>query len=392
MPGAGAARIGPGQAVGGQEAQDREGVRLLRGAGQPQLVRGAYRDGPELLPEHARQHRVADAAAGRDHLGRADGPHRVRDRPGRQQREGRQSVLGADAVEQPGRPQIPPVEHLLAGRLGRRQRVVRLRQQPVQQPSLRPPAPGQRAVRVVRLAPAAELPDGRVQQRAARTGVEGRPVRRGQVGDATDVQGHRPARPAAQPQQVDQADQRRALAAGRDVPGPEVGDHRQSGRLRDPRRPAQLERAVHPAAVRPVIDGLPVRGHQLGPPRAQFAVGPDGRRRERPPDAGVQPAHLGERYGGRRQGPCEGGAQTGVVRAAHHPQGPQQQRVTVEPEFGRRRVDRVVRRPRHQPDHQHRSPPSPLPFSADRASSVGPVSPVGRASRARALTAHAAAA
>ncbi|CAM5556364.1 hypothetical protein SAFG77S_00220 [Streptomyces afghaniensis] len=266
------------------------------------------------------------------------------------------------------------MEQLLARRLGRGQRVVRLLQQPVQQRPVHPAAGGQRPVRVVGQGSAAEPAGRRVDQRAARPGVEGGPVGRGEVGDTADVQRDGPARPAPQPQQVEQADQRGTLPAGGDVPRPEVGDHGQPGRLGDPGRLPELERAVHLLLGDPVVDGLPVRGHQPGQPLAQFPVGPDRGRREGLPDEGVQPAHLAQRGVPRRQGGGQGLAQFTVVRLADHAERLQHQAVADEVQVGHRRVDGVVRRPGHESDHPHpitriRSPASvhPHPFTRIRS-------------------------
>ncbi len=223
------------------------------------------------------------------------------------------------------------------------------------------PGGGEHAVLVVRAPPGAQFPDRGVDQRVARAGVErhgiGARRQHGDVGDPPDVQGRGHAGAPAQEHQVDQADQGSPLPARRHVPRPKAGDDRAAAALRDPGRFAELQRAVHPAVLGPVVHRLPVRGDQLGAPRAQFPVGAGGDGREGLADPGVEAADVGQ--GGRRgrQGGGEGLPHVGRVRLADHAEGHQLQGAVLGGRFqvGGSGVDGVVRGPRHQPDHPHRS-------------------------------------
>ncbi len=137
-----------------------------------------------------------------------------------------------------------------------------VREQPSQQALVHASGGGERAVLVEREPSAAQFVHRGVDQRVARAGVEGHGVRLrgydGDVGDPPDVQGGRHSGAAAQQHEVDQADQRCALPAGRDVARAEAGDDRVAGGLGDPGRFAELERAVDLPVRDPVVHGLPV--------------------------------------------------------------------------------------------------------------------------------------
>ena len=66
---------------------------------------------------------------------------------------------------------------------------------------------------------------------------------------------------AGEQQVIDEGDERRALAAGGDVAGAEVGDHRDADAFRDHRRFADLQRIGFGPAF--VIDGLAVAADEL---------------------------------------------------------------------------------------------------------------------------------
>ncbi len=121
---------------------------------------------------------------------------------------------------------------------------------------------GQGPVHVAVRQTAGRLPDGRVEQDVGGSGVvrqrSARPGRHRDVGDAAQVEGDGNTRPVAQPHHVQGADQRRPLASGRDVARAQVGDDGASGAFGDPGGLSDLEGAADPAALRPVVDGLPV--------------------------------------------------------------------------------------------------------------------------------------
>ncbi|KOU11646.1 hypothetical protein ADK87_00060 [Streptomyces sp. NRRL F-4711] len=149
------------------------------------------------------------------------------------------------------------------------------------------------------------MPYGGVHQGVRGPGVEGQ--RRGaggddgDVGDPAEVQGRRHAGQRRQGEGVGHGHQRCSLATGGDVPAAQVGDDGQSRRLGDPGGLAELEGAAHGAVLDPVVQGLPVRDHQVGAAPAQLAHGPHGHVGERLPDAGVQLGDGAGRHRRRRQ-------------------------------------------------------------------------------------------
>ncbi len=119
------------------------------------------------------------------------------------------------------------------------------------------------------------LRDQRVDHHVAWAGIEGdhllrrRAARNGRdVGDAADVEGHAAQAAMAEQQVVHERNQRRAVPSGRNVPGTEIGDHRNSGSLRDHRGLADLQRAGDLAPQEAdgrafVMNGLAVAGDQF---------------------------------------------------------------------------------------------------------------------------------
>ena len=179
-------------------------------------------------------------------------PYRVGDGPGGEARSAVATRSSAgdlrQALERPG--EVGEVEQFLARAL--RRRPARSTARPAAAraaPAWTCPRRGHRPVRV-ETAAAGQLasPPRRSARWPAR--CRRRPARRaghGDVRDATEVQRDRCAGPAAQPQHVDDADQRRALPAGRDVAG---RGGRRPPAARSPRRSRPAARAAACRALR----------------------------------------------------------------------------------------------------------------------------------------------
>ncbi len=132
------------QAVPGQPAQQRERVRLLGLGGHAQLVGGAQPPAPRAQRGQPRPEcGIAHSPAGGHHLGDPVPVAGVGDGAGGQLGERGQHVVGGHRLAERGqrRVQVAAVEQLLAGRLGRRRRVVRLGEQPGQQRLVHPARP-----------------------------------------------------------------------------------------------------------------------------------------------------------------------------------------------------------------------------------------------------------
>ncbi len=152
-----------------------------------------------------------------------------------------------------------------ASRFRRRERVVGVVEQALEERRVRCAAGGEPAVLVAR--PADRAARRLVEQAVGRAGVE---CERGtaaaddrHVRDPAEVE--RRARVLApQPQVVEDPGERGAVAAGGDVARADVGDHRQPGRLDDPRGLPELQRPLRLAVLHPVVDRLPVADHEVG--------------------------------------------------------------------------------------------------------------------------------
>ena len=162
---------------------------------------------------------------------------------------------------------------LLAGGLRRRLGQKEVVEEQGQQRLVDLPPGGARPRRVVRLGAAGDGHDRRVDEGVGRAGVigdrRGRRRRRhhGEVGDTAEVEGTRASSAGvpAEEQDVEQADQRCALAAGGDVGAAEVGHDREAACVRRS-RPGGRSGACRPRGRRldPVEDGLAVGDDQRG--------------------------------------------------------------------------------------------------------------------------------
>src|SRR5690606_21614241 len=149
--------------------------------------------------------------------------------------------------------------------------VVGVGQQQVQELGVRGAGGGEGAVGVLR--GAGRSPGRQVDQRVAGAGVVGQRLRaadEGAFGDAADVQGDVHAGFAGQPEGVEHAGQRGAVAAGGDVPGAQVGDDRQAGRFGDPGGLADLQRSAGSPVLDPVEGGLAEGGDEVDRFVAEF--------------------------------------------------------------------------------------------------------------------------
>ena len=127
-----------------------------------------------------------------------------------------------------------------------------------------------------------------------------------QVGDAAEVERGGGVGGPGEQQVVEQAGERGAVTAGRDVAGAQVGDDGNARRLGDPRRLADLQRA--PGAtfvVDPVEDGLAVGDDEVGgrrrPARRCPPRRPPRTRRRRRCRAGTPPPQSWRPEGARRR-------------------------------------------------------------------------------------------
>ncbi len=189
-------------------------------------------------------------------------------------------------------------EQLAAGRLRRAGGEVRIGEQAVEQVRSHSSGRSQRTVEVTRLRAARDPRGGDVQQAVAGAGVERERrsrVDEREVGDPAEVQRGRRRVAAAQPQDVECARERRALTAGCDVAGAQVGDDGHAGAFGDPGRLAELHRPERGAALDPVEDRLPVADDQFG-----ADVGHGGG--ELLPEQGVERAQLCQRWSSRAAG------------------------------------------------------------------------------------------
>ena len=155
---------------------------------------------------------------------------------------------------------------LAAGALGRLAAVVRVAQQRIQQRPVDVSRCGDFAAAIAVQFPGGELACESVDHHVAGSGIEsddifGRAGGRdhGDVGDAADVERHAGAARMAEEQVIDERHQGRALAAGGDIAGAEVGHHGDAGALGEDGRLAELERVG--AAF--VEDGLSVAADEF---------------------------------------------------------------------------------------------------------------------------------
>ena len=141
-------------------------------------------------------------------------------------------------------------------------------QQLIEQPRIDRAPTGDRTVHVARSAdePSRQSVDeGVAGSRVPCHGIEGRAGRdERDVRDAADVERRDGPVLLREQERVEEADQRRALAAGGDVARPEVGDDRSARALGDHRRLADLQARERAAVVVDrVVHGLAVRGDEV---------------------------------------------------------------------------------------------------------------------------------
>jgi hypothetical protein len=302
-------------------------------------------------------------------------------------REGGQQVVSGEVSPELVQRRLgePMVVALLARglrwRLGQEEVVEQESQQRLVDVAARRPDP----VAVARLGAAGDGGHGGVDQGVGRPGVIGDRRRpRGhhrEVGDPPEVERGAGRVGAAEDQDVKEADERSALAAGRDIGAAEVGDDREPGALGDPGGPADLERAGDPTVrPHPVKDGLAVGDQQRRSRMARHGLFrgcgeflADGR--VEPADGLHGGAVGGQRRSQRRRQSI--GVRHGVVPERCEPQ-----HVAVQVELGGGGVDPVHRRARHEPDDDHGRPRNAkrdrLHFGAENASETQPVAVEGR--------------
>ena len=211
--------------------------------------------------------------------------------------------------------EVGVVEELLAGRLRRGPRVVRLGEQVGEELLVDPARRRVPAVSVVPLLTTGHPHDGGVDEGVCgsevvrvRLGVR---VDHGHVGDAAEVE-RGAARPSGEEQHVEGRDQRGALPTGGDVGGAMVGEDRASGRLRERPEVAELQPTTGAPVLDPVEDGLPVRADEV----ASRCVERRCHLAEVLADEDVERAHLGDRRAVRRQ--CGGDALAELGGVGHH--------------------------------------------------------------------------
>ena len=228
-------------------------------------------------------------------------------------------------------------------------------------------SPGRsRPARVVGLGAAGDGHDGGVDEGVGRPGVIG--DRRASAPAITTVRLAMPPRLSGSPrslagvgaeeQDVEQADERGALAAGGDVGAAEVGDDREAGRVRRSRPGGRS------GACRPTRPSASTQWKTVWPWATTSAASGWRRTARSAAAANSWPTAVSSRQtasivvalGGSAARSAAG--QLGGVRRRLVPERREPQHVAVEFEIGGGRVDPVHRRPRHEPDDDHDHAPS----------------------------------
>src|SRR5579863_3708238 len=215
--------------------------------------------GDELVHSHPGRHEPLDSAGDGGGGERGGGGNQVRHRQARclQPRDKFRSVLLASR----GFWRPPPV--------------VRIGEQPVEQPAVYPALRGHAAVAVETLPAARPLRRQRIHHHVSRTGIEshhlmrlGRGGNRRDIRDAADIERHAPAARMAEEQVIDIRHKRRALAAGGNIPHAEIRYHWDPHLLGDHARLSDLQRSGYlppekAGRLALMVDGLPVATDEL---------------------------------------------------------------------------------------------------------------------------------